>query len=237
MSPSILNDVDFFIFCSMTRSILTPRQRAVLAVIGRDKALTHAFYLTGGTALAEFYLQHRYSEDLDFFSTNNVDPAAITAFWQSVKKSLGIRKIDFQQSFNRNLFFLHFPKEILKTEFTYFPFLRIQKETSVSGIEIDSLYDIAVNKLFTIYQQCRARDYIDLYMICAKEGYTIKELIKAAKVKFDWHIDVLQLGTQFIKSQEAKDYPRMIVTIKDREWQQFFISEAKKFKKDIFDKS
>ena len=27
------------------------------------------FYLTGGTALSRFYYQHRYSEDLDFFST------------------------------------------------------------------------------------------------------------------------------------------------------------------------
>ena len=26
------------------------------------------FYLTGGTALSRFYYQHRYSEDLDFFS-------------------------------------------------------------------------------------------------------------------------------------------------------------------------
>ncbi|MCD4795127.1 MAG: nucleotidyl transferase AbiEii/AbiGii toxin family protein [Bacteroidales bacterium] len=25
------------------------------------------FYLTGGTALVRFYLNHRYSEDLDFF--------------------------------------------------------------------------------------------------------------------------------------------------------------------------
>ena len=25
------------------------------------------FYLTGGTALGRFYLNHRYSEDMDFF--------------------------------------------------------------------------------------------------------------------------------------------------------------------------
>ena len=30
------------------------------------------FYLTGGTALGRFYLNHRYSEDLDFFI--NADP-------------------------------------------------------------------------------------------------------------------------------------------------------------------
>jgi predicted nucleotidyltransferase component of viral defense system len=31
------------------------------------------FYLTGGTALGRFYLNHRYSEDLDFFVNNNPD--------------------------------------------------------------------------------------------------------------------------------------------------------------------
>lgn len=33
---------------------------------------TQEFYLTGGTALSAFYLQHRLSEDLDFFTNNDV---------------------------------------------------------------------------------------------------------------------------------------------------------------------
>ena len=33
-------------------------------------ALDLPFYLTGGTALGRFYLNHRYSEDLDFFVNN-----------------------------------------------------------------------------------------------------------------------------------------------------------------------
>jgi hypothetical protein len=40
------------------------------------------FYLTGGTALAEFYLQHRLSEDLDFFSEQEVESQAIAVFWK-----------------------------------------------------------------------------------------------------------------------------------------------------------
>jgi predicted nucleotidyltransferase component of viral defense system len=34
------------------------------------KTLDLPFYLTGGTALGRFYLNHRYSEDLDFFTDN-----------------------------------------------------------------------------------------------------------------------------------------------------------------------
>lgn len=31
------------------------------------------FYLTGGTALSRFYLNHRYSDDLDFFAHKKSD--------------------------------------------------------------------------------------------------------------------------------------------------------------------
>ena len=40
-------------------------QDEVLAVIFEESL---GFYLTGGTALSRFYLNHRYSDDLDFFN-------------------------------------------------------------------------------------------------------------------------------------------------------------------------
>lgn len=93
--------------------------------------------------------------------------------------------------------------------------------------------DIAVNKLFTIYQRSAARDYIDLYCICKKEDWHISDLIKKAKIKFDWHIDPLQLGTQFLKAESVQDLPRMIDEIHVEDWQNFFKEEAKKLKDEI----
>lgn len=217
----------------MSDSILTKNQIAVLEKIGDNKFIADNFYLTGGTVLAEFYLKHRFSEDLDFFSEREFDILSIDVFLKNLKLELGISKIDFQQSYNRNIFFLHFNQEVLKIEFTYFPFPRIERGDSKYGIKIDSLLDIAVNKLFTIYQRTKARDYIDLYFICTKAGYSMDDLIKRAKVKFDWHIDPLQLGTQFIKATEAEDYPRMIQQVKNRVWQDFFLEEAKKLSPEI----
>lgn len=219
------------------KSILTQNQKAVLEKAGSNNFITDNFYLTGGTVLAEFYLNHRHSEDLDFFSEKEIDVLPLDVFFNKLKKELGISKIDYQQSFNRNLFFLHFDKEILKTEFTYFPFLRIEKGGRKYGIEIESAVDIAVNKLFSIYQRTYARDYIDLYFILMKKKFLISDLIKKAKVKFDWHVDPLQLGTQFIKAKEVEDYPNMIEEIDHAEWQIFFIKEAKKLKKDIISKN
>lgn len=220
-------------YYSMSDQTLTSRQQAVLKLIGSEPDLAGQFYLSGGTALAAFYLKHRYSEDLDFFSEVEFDTTALTAFWQKHKAGLGFEEIDYQQSFNRNLFFLHFENEILKTEFTYYPFKRLEMGESQFGVATDSLRDIAVNKLFSIYQRTAARDYIDLYCIVQDRGWTIDELKKAARLKFDYHIDPLQLSTQFSKAAEAPDLPRMIKSLEVGAWQNFFKAEAKKLRPDI----
>ncbi|MDQ1273343.1 MAG: hypothetical protein QG591_1973 [Planctomycetota bacterium] len=217
----------------MAETILSANQIKILEAISKDSEICGNFYLTGGTALAEYYLKHRLSEDLDFFSENEFDAQAINVFFARNKKPLGIKKIDFQQSFNRNLFFLYLEKDTIKTEFTYFPFPRIEKKIKRNELFVDSLEDIAVNKLFTIYQKPRSRDFVDLYLIMEKTGWTMDRLIKKTKVKFDWHIDYLQLGSRFLLSETVKDYPRMILKLKNEEWQKFFTDQAKSFSKKI----
>lgn len=217
----------------MKAEILSKPQKNFLLEISKIAYLRENFYFTGGTALAAFYLMHRYSEDLDFFSEKEVDLANLNVAIALLKKLFNADKIDFEQSYNRNLIFFHFGKVVLKTEFTFFPFPLIEKGEKQFGLAVDSLLDIAVNKLFTIYQRTNARDYIDLYSICADRGFEISDLVKKARIKFDWHIDPLQLGTQFVKAAEAKDYPKMIRKIREKEWQDFFLKEAKKLKSDI----
>jgi predicted nucleotidyltransferase component of viral defense system len=215
------------------KTILTKNQRLLLDEISKNKAISDVFYLGGGTALAEFYLKHRLSEDLDFFTENEFDPSAISAFFKSIQKKLRITKIDYQQSFNRNLFFVTIGKDTIKTEFTYYPFPRIESKSKMNNIEIDSLLDIAVNKVFTIYQKPRSRDFIDLYLIIKKTGLKMADLIKKAKAKFDYHMDLLQLGTQFVKATELEDFPKMLIKLPHSTWQKFFLAEAAKFKNNI----
>lgn len=57
------------------------------------------------------------------------------------------------------------------------------------GIEIDSLMDIAVNKVHAIATRTNARDFVDLYFIVKKTGQTVADLIKTARNKFDFYID------------------------------------------------
>lgn len=217
------------------KTILSANQVKLLHLLSGQQMITGNFYLGGGTALAEYYLMHRFSEDLDFFSENEFSLQDISVILKKISKQAGIKEIDFQQSFNRNLFFLKLKAEIIKTEFTYYPFPAIEKRKKYNGIYVDGLLDIAVNKIFTIYQKPRSRDFIDLYLIIQQTGWSIQSLAKKAKIKFDWHIDPVQLGSQFMLATEVKDYPRMIKKIEHKLWQEFFVNEAKKLGKDIFD--
>lgn len=122
-----------------------------------------------------------------------------------------------------------FPKgKFLKVEFTYFPFVQTEKPKETEGVLIDSLVDIAVNKVFTIHQNPRGRDYFDIYMILKRERWTLSDLVKKARIKFDTKVDPLQLGSQLIKVKNLLDDPILRGSkVKREEVEEFFLNEAK----------
>ena len=219
----------------MAREILSPLQKKFISLLAENKPLKEKFCLTGGTALAGYYLHHRYSEDMDLFSLNQINLLELNVFIKEIKPILKIKKIDFQQSFNRNIYFLHTKNDILKAEFTYFPFEPVEKPIKRDGIFVDSIMDLAVNKAFTIYKQPRARDFIDLYCILSKyKAISFQKLLKMARIKFDSEIDPIQLGTQLIKAKDIQDLPCMLKKIDNKIWRRFFTDEAKILSKKIF---
>lgn len=216
-------------------SVLTEEQEEFLSLAGQSKYISKNFYFTGGTPLAEFYLKHRLSEDLDLFiEAEEVRILSIRNFIRDVQKKLKISKIDYRQFLGLHSFQLYFSKtNILKVDFNYYPFPRIEKGMKYKNIAVDSILDIAVNKVHTIAMKPRARDFIDIYFIIKEKGYKFGDLLKKAKAKFDWHIDPLQLGSRLLMARDVKDYPRMIKRISPGEWQEFFLDEARKLKSDV----
>lgn len=214
--------------------ILTQHQEDFLALIGEEKNFRSIFYLTGGTPLAAFYLFHRLSEDIDLFSEEEVNLLGVRSFVGKIKNKLGVKKIDYKQYLGLHTFQLYFSeKDILKVDFNYYPFPRIEKGIMYKNISVDSALDIAVNKVHTIAMKPRARDFIDIFFLIKDKGYAFQDLLMKAKAKFDWHIDALQLGSSLLQAQEVKDSPRMVREINDKEWQDFFIKEARKLSPEI----
>lgn len=217
--------------------ILTLEQDYFLQFAGESKYLREHFYFTGGTPLAAFYLHHRLSEDLDLFIEETEVPLRfVTSFIKKTSKELGIKKFDYTNFLGLHSFQLYFSKtKLLKVDFNYYPFPRIEKGIKYKNIEVDSILDIAVNKVHTIAMKPRARDFIDIYFIIKELGYSFRDLLKKAKIKFDWHIDSLQLGSRLLMAREVKDFPRMIKKLDHKEWQLFFLEEAKKLKSEVLE--
>lgn len=218
-------------------TILTAHQQTVLIDIASEDYFTKKFYFTGGTALAEFYLRHRFSEDLDFFSEQEeINIGAVTKYIEARKSEWQFKKVDTRNVYGLWTFFLKFSDgSDLKIDFNYYPFPRIEKGKTFHKMAIDSMYDIAVNKVHTIAMKPRARDFIDIFFLVKENGYSFKDLLMQAKAKFDWDITAIQLGSRLLQASEAADYPRMLKPIDHNEWKQFFVEEARKLKDEIFE--
>lgn len=218
------------------KTVLTKNQQIFLDLFNKEEGLFKKFYLTGGTALSEFYLKHRYSEDLDFFNEEEFSLLPIQAFIKKVERILKAKKVEYQNFLGLHTFFFYLPdNEKFKVDFNFYPFSRIQKGLKFKNITIDSDYDIAVNKIHTIAMEPRARDFIDIYFLVKEKDYSFMDLLMKAKAKFDWHIDAVQLGAQLLQAREVKDFPMMLKKINHKEWQDFFVKEAKRLEKEVFD--
>lgn len=220
----------------MGKTILTPRQSQFLELVGSQKQLTQNFYLTGGTALSEFYYQHRLSEDLDFFNTDSeVNQVAIEAFLKKYSSKLGVIEIKKTVFLGLVTYLLIFSdKQQLKVDFNYYPFPRIESGKKYKGLSIDSVYDIAVNKLHTMFMKPRSRDYVDLYFILTRENYPLDKLIIDAKIKFDWHIDKVTLASQFLRTKDFDESSMLLVPFDKKKMDKFFFDLAKSLDSDIF---
>lgn len=215
------------------KQLLTDKQIKFLEVINNTPSINLVFKFSGGTALTTFYTPYRYSDDLDFFSEEIFEPTDITNFIASLKKQLGFAEYTYSSSFNRNLYFLKFKNNYeLKTEFTYYPFASIKQPLKFENLSIDSSYDLAVNKLFTIYQNPALRHFMDLYMIVKTYEYDFEEIKKDAQVKFGTYIEPIQLGSQLLKVKSLEDAPKLIQLLEGN-WKEYFLDKAKSLESAI----
>lgn len=208
-------------------SILTKEQKLILEVINEHKYLQENFYFTGGTALSEFYLHHRYSEDLDFFSTDRFDNQIVFTLVSGWSNKYHFR---FTSRFAEVVyrFDLTFANGAnFKLDFGYYPYKRIEKGTSYKNIRIDSLRDIATNKISTVSQRTDIKDFVDLYFIL-QDKFTIWDLLYSAEVKFKMlDIDVELLALDMLKVDDFVVLPRMIKPLKLEDLKRFFRQKAK----------
>ncbi len=162
---------------------LTKHQKYFLHEFAKWKDSEH-FYLTGGTALSAFYLGHRLSEDLDFFTEGEeVRTETIASLLKSIPR---IDTFSFERKFDRRIFFIRFEDSgLLRVEFTPYPFKRLEIFKAIEGINVDSLIDILTNKLLTLSDRRDIKDYVDVYFILKEfVHFSMDDLVMKVEKKF-----------------------------------------------------
>lgn len=173
----------------MTDSKLTLLQREFLsAFFARESR----FFLTGGAALAGFYLGHRETNDIDLFTVMDVldDGVAIVA---EISRQFGGELESIRTSPDFRRFLMRRGTEALVIDLVRERVTQNAAEKSVvNGIRVDPPEEILANKLCTLLSRSEIRDLVDVRAL-EIAGYRVEDAIRAAQAK-DGGLTPAQLG-------------------------------------------
>src|SRR5258708_710604 len=208
-------------------NILTPFQSAFLKAFSQTP-LNARFYLTGGTALSAFYLQHRLSEDLDFFTA---EPDAIREVPETLARLAKIVGYTLQVERSLPAFFdwdvVSSDGTSTKIDFAVDSPFRLKPlvRNGDYGIQIDDALDIYCNKLSALFDRAEAKDFVDVYFIL-KERFAWNELLENAQKK---HVGLEPhlLAKAFLRVQDIKFLPRLVKPLDMKTLQNFFLDLAR----------
>ncbi len=161
---------------------LYPLQDQVLSLIDAQET---GFYLTGGTAVSRFYLQHRLSDDLDMFV--NLNPAFGDWCGRIIDTLLHFEPQQTQVILRQQ----YFARVLLTHNDTTLKIEMVNDVPShIGDIQrhpilgcIDSPENILANKLTALIGREEPRDLADIWGLCTKLGLSIQEAIEGATSK------------------------------------------------------
>lgn len=116
--------------------------------LSQDSVLSN-FYLSGGSGLS-LQLNHRQSEDLDFFSAKE---------FNSKQLLNNLRDIDDCQYIQIEKNTLNLFINQVKLQFLYYPYNLLEEFIQYNNLNISSILDIACTKLITISSRGSKKDF------------------------------------------------------------------------------
>jgi len=187
------------------------------------------FYLTGGTALGRFYLDHRYSEDIDLFVHQHPEFLKLVAHLISViPKEWNVDKTQTLITGDyARLFITGDDNTILKIEWVNDAPYRPDQPLHYPYGLIDTPLNILANKLTAIIGRDEPKDIFDIIHIALNFSFQWEEPFYAAKQKAQLNeLDVAERLTTFpvqwldqvnwLKpNHPITNYPKLIQQIAD----------------------
>jgi len=184
------------------KGLLTPIQYAFLRVFV-DLPDQEQFYLAGGTALAEFYLGHRLSFDLDLFTA---EPDLILPFSYQVEAACPPAGLQIEVT-RRFASFVEFSVsqgvERLRVDLGLDTPVRFEPPVlSEYGVLVNGYQDQCVEKLLAYFGRAEPRDAVDLYFILQEEAL---DDLSTLAVQKDAGFDLYWLAVALNQAAELPD--------------------------------
>ncbi len=160
--------------------VLYPFQDRVIQVVNHADT---GFYLTGGTAASRGYLQHRFSDDLDYF----VNDDARFGLWveriiQALGKEWSCSVLLKEERFTRlNVVQDDVPLKIELINDVPARVGNIQDHSSLG--KLDSAENILANKVTAIIDREEPKDFADVWGFCCVKKLSIQSAITEAQSK------------------------------------------------------
>jgi len=162
------------------------QDRVLGAVFAHDVSL----YLTGGTCLNRYYLQRRHSDDLDLLTN---DAELFRDDTREVFLALKARDLEYRMVVDTRDFVRLMVADTLQVDLVNDRLPRIGRPTVRSdSIRIDSLENIAANKIGAVLGRDEPKDVFDLYLISRCAPVNWRTVIDDARRKAVVDMEVLE---------------------------------------------
>ncbi len=174
-------------------NILSDHQKEILENL--PQSIADSFVFSGGTTLADYYLYHRLSEDLDFVALEPEQPVQFTTLKAILSQKYNIHSAN--KLYDRCIYFLSLNSSMLKMEFVPLYFPRLKPVTRRGHILLESLEDLTANKIMALADRFEAKDFVDIYFIHQKTGWDLTEMIELARgrnmIPYEYTINVQRI--------------------------------------------
>lgn len=183
--------------------------------------LINNFYLTGGTALS-LQLEHRESEDLDFFNQNTFEAEIIQRQLTAIGK---LKEVAIDKE-TLNCFL-----DGVKLQFLYYPYRLLEPKIKWKNIQVSSKLDVACTKLITISSRGSKKDFIDLFFLLKE--YDLQNLFEKLKDKYpkiDYNQTHILKSLVYFTEADAQPQPRMHKKVNWQEVKEEIIDKVKNLK-------
>lgn len=163
----------------LVKSTLDSFQEEILAKFFSRES---GFFLSGGAALAGFYLGHRVTEDLDLFTLNDEIQRGFEIL-REVGAELDAKVEPLQTSPDFRRFLVSRDGDAVVIDLVReYVYQSAENKRIINGIRVDTAEEIFANKLAALLSRSEIRDLVDIYKL-EKAGYAFEPALRAAAKK------------------------------------------------------